>query len=111
MKTSTALHLLLCALLLAFSTLAAALAVVDPCLQPEAAHADCVSLHGEPADEPLQATAELLCQMGGGCHVSAALPVSTSLPLGALPCCTPLALSVPVTPEISPDTLWRPPRA
>lgn len=111
MKGSKVLHVLLCVLLLGFSTLAAALSAIEHCVQEPMDHADCAGMVEQPADSTfVQISADLLCQLGGSCHVSVATlyneepadtPLSGSLPQ-VLPPADFLAVAAP--------PFWRPPR-
>ncbi|SDT88031.1 hypothetical protein [Halopseudomonas salegens] len=111
MKRSKVLHILLCLLLLGFSTLAAALSAVEHCVPQPLEHADCAGMAEQPNDAALlHISAELLCQLGGSCHVSAATLQNDVLADTPLPSPAPLVLP-PADPfALAAPPFWRPPR-
>lgn len=108
---------LCCSLLLSFNTLAAALLAVEQCMQGAEveAHvmADMSSHHDCAGAEQglISATAQLLCDQGGGCQMGGAVvPSAVTLPAGVPEHAPPVFASVGFSPTY-PPVFWRPPRA
>ncbi len=114
-----------CCLLLSFNTLAAALLAVEQCMQDaqDGSHqmADMADLHDGHDMPPhhdcagddqglISATAQLLCDQGGGCEMGGAVvPSAVTLPAGVPEHVPAVFASIGLSPSY-PTAFWRPPR-
>lgn len=114
-----ALGVLLCSLLLSFNALAASLLAIDHCMTggtPEAhqmSEQAKMQTHSDCADTEqgwVSATAQLLCDQGGSCHMGGAVVPSAAILLSALPDhALPAFVRLGFSPTY-PIAFWRPPR-
>ncbi|WP_304638952.1 hypothetical protein [Pseudomonas sp.] len=103
---------LLASTLLTFSSLASALLNIDRCLavqdEPASLHHDCSG--AETHSDWLESAAQLLCDSGLDCQLSAAVLPSSAMLAGACPAPRPFATLATSVALAAPQSCWRPPR-
>lgn len=121
----TTLTAVICSLLLSFNTLAAALLAVDRCMEGAGSElhqmADMADMsdmpgtqtHSDCADTEeswITATAQLLCDQGGECHMGGAVVPAAAMASAALPEYAAPVFAKPAFSPTYPTAFWRPPR-